>query len=474
MCGISGFIGKTNDAVDHVLPMLIELEGRGPHSAGVSVVQSGGHIEPQNRLGTATHLAERIDLTKFRGNAAIGHDRYATAGSLADAQPLKGEIDGQEIALCVNGDTVNICGMHVADYRRTGRRVVYRARSDTETLFRLVAESEGDDLVDRLEAAFQKVEGAWSLLALIGDGRIVAMRDPWGFRPLWIGQSEQGIAFASEDSALPSDFRAQREVAPGEMICVGTDLNVRSWIYRPAAKRLYRCAFEDVYFKKPGSRGVYGFRTACGAATADEMIRLGKVPAGLDGVVPVMDSGRDAGIALAFRLGLPVIFGINRTRLRMGARAFLGHSPYERLKLAAQKHAPNREALRGRSVLLVEDSIVRGDTLMQLIQMVREAGAAAVHVAVVSPRITGPCYYGIATPDRWKLIASSKSFDQTCQHIGADSLYHLSIEGFQANYHHLSIAGFRERLAARSDVCDACMTDDYPPFVPPSHTQLCR
>lgn len=473
MCGISGYIGAKDDAAEYVLGMQIELEGRGPHSSGIAVVQPDGGIKQQNRLGPASHLAQRINMAEFRGQAAIGHDRYATKGTLADAQPLWGEIDGQEIAIGVNGDTVSICDLSIAEYRQR-QNTVFRARSDTETLLHLVAQTPGPDLVVRLENAFQRVTGAWSLLALIGDGRIVAMRDPWGFRPLWVAENADSVAFASEDSAFPKDMSQRREVAPGEIICVGKDLHVQSWTYRSSADRLFCCSFEDVYFKKPGSFGVYSFRTACGRETADEMVRLNMVPRGLDGVVPVMDSGRDGGIAVATRLGLPVIFGINRTRLHMSARAFLGHSAHERLRLAAQKHAPNREALEGRSILLVEDSIVRGDTLKQLISMVREAGASAVHVAVVSPRIIGPCHYGIATPDRWKLIAATQKLDETRETIGADSLYHLSIAGFQRNYHHLSIAGFREHLTARRDVCDACMTNDYPPFVPPSHTASCR
>ncbi|MDD5109599.1 MAG: phosphoribosyltransferase family protein [Patescibacteria group bacterium] len=466
MCGIAGYAVRRGNAAAQVLRMQVELEGRGQHSAGVHALGPDGTIRYQNRLGPPSHLIQRVNCAGYPGCMAIGHNRYATAGTLADAQPLWGRINDRQISLAVNGDTVRIDGMTVAEYRRS-LRTVFRADSDTEVLLHLVAQMPGLDLVEMLQNAFRRVEGAWSLLALLNDGRMVAMRDPWGFRPLWMGRGKGCVAFASEDCALPREASRRCEVAPGEMIIVGPGLVVERRTYAPPAERLFRCSFEEVYFKSPGSRGVYRFRTACGKATAEEMMRADAVPACLDGVVPVLDSGRDGGNAVAYRLGLPVICGVNRTRLSKGFRAFQGHTEAARRKIAFGKHAPNREAIRGKRILLVEDSIVRGDTLIVLIAMLRAAGAREVHVAVVSPRITGPCYYGIATPKREKLIAANLDMEETRNKLGADSLFHLSVAGFQANYHLLSIAGFREHLTAGRDVCDACLTGDYPPFVLP-------
>ncbi|MDO8559486.1 MAG: hypothetical protein Q7S23_00405 [bacterium] len=469
MCGVAGYIGPTSDAAAAVLRMMIEIEGRGPHSAGLAAVTADG-LRHQNRLGSASHLAQRIPLDQFHGRAAIGHVRYATAGSLEDAQPLVGEIAGRRIAIAVNGDTVTIHGKPVNEYRKT-LQTVYRARSDTETLLHLIAQTPGDDLVERIQNAFCSVEGAWSMIALIDTNQLVAIRDPWAFRPLLLACGKEGFAIASEDCAFsPSWWSRVREIRPGELLCIGADLVPQSRQYRPVAERLYRCSFEDVYLKSPGSRGVFLFRTACGNVLAEEMLAAGGIPAGVSAVVAMLDSGRDAANAFAHRLGLPVMSGINRTRLGRDVRTFLGHSENDRLRLAAQKHLPNPEVLQGRDVLLVDDSIVRGDTLGVVIKMMKAAGCHAIHVAIASPRVTGACYYGIATPTTEQLIAAQATLEETCQRIGAASLRHLSIPGFQSCYAHLSIVGFRERLRPGRDVCDACMTGDYPPFVPPAHT----
>ena len=312
MCGVSGYIGPTPDAAAAVLRMMVEIEGRGPHSAGLAAVTAEG-LRHQNRLGSASHLAQRLPLDQFQGRAAAGHVRYATAGSLEDAQPLVGEIGGRRIAIAVNGDTVAIHGKSVDAYRRT-LQTVYRARSDTETLLHLVAQTPGNTLVERLQEAFRHVEGAWSLVALIDDTQLIAMRDPWGFRPLWLASADGGYAVASEDCAFSPDWTKVREIRPGEMVRIGPDLVPQAIQYRPVAPRLYCCSFERVYLMSPGSSGVFPFRTACGTMLAEEALAVGGVPAGVSAVVAMLDSGRDAANAFAHRLGLPVVSGINRTR----------------------------------------------------------------------------------------------------------------------------------------------------------------
>lgn len=465
MCGVAGYCGLKGDAVAEVLRMQIELEGRGPHSAGVAVWAPRKGIKGENRLGTASHLAQHIDPRQYRGRVAIGHNRYATRGSLADAQPLVGEINGTQIAIGINGQTVKIGNRDTEDYRKT-IKTVFRASSDSETMFHVVSQMPRDDLPNMLAHAMMAMHGAWSLVALIGDGRLVAMRDPWAFRPLWLGQNTNGYAIASEDCAFGEDITAVREIAPGEMLCINPNLELTSTSYRPAAERLYRCVFEDTYFKRETSHGVWTFRSACGLTTAEEMLERNLVPPNMDGVVPMLDSGRDHSSLFAHRLNLPILYGMNRTRLGRETRAFLGNSPNERLRLARQKHVPNPEVVNGKRVFLMEDSKVRGDTLIVCVKKLRHAGAREIHVVVASPPVINPCFYGIATPNHKRLIAAQLSPEEIRVKLGADSIYHLSIAGYQSNYHRLDIAGFRRNLRPRHDVCDACMTGDYPPFTP--------
>lgn len=471
MCGIAGYIGRagaTKDAAVRVAAILAEEQNRGQGSAGIAILEDG-NIEVITKRGSVESLKERYDLSAYPGGSAIGHIRYPTSGSSRfDMQPFCGEISGSWtwLALAVNGDTVNINGQPWAEYRRSLRGAVYRARSDSEVLLHHIAQADGSDVVKQMCRAFATVEGAWSIVALAADGRLWAMRDPWGFRPLFYGRNKDGVAFASEDSALLGYHRI-REVRPGQIVLVDNKLRITTRQYLPPQDRLYVCSFEWVYLKDTGCRGVYHFRTACGQAAARELKRndLAKRLKGSI-VVPVLDSGRDTAFAFAEALGLRVVGGINRSRLSHNLRAFMASSPDERVRLAALKHIPNPEALAGQRVTLVEDSILRSDTLGELIPRVRPY-VREINVVVASPRITGPCFYGIATPTREELIASSHSTEHIRRRIGADFLYYLSLEGYRSCYQHLSIAGYQEGLRPCRHACDACMSREYPPFVPP-------
>lgn len=469
MCGVAGFIGSRNDAVSQVISTLVEEQNRGMASSGVVVSTESGALRRRTRSGPVEELLKRLDLHELPGRAAIGHLRYFTSGDMEDAQPFRGWVADRQIALAVNGDTVNIRGLPWQQFVG-GLRVFRQAQSDTEALLQLVAQTDGDDLVDRLCRAFQEVEGAWSLVALTGDGRLVAMRDPWAFRPLLLGRTQHGYLVASETKALPLNLESVEPVLPGEIVCIGPDLKPKRWTYRAPAKRLYICSFEWTYFKDPGSPGVYNFRTECGQRLAQEVKEGGHAPSGIDGVVPMLDSGRDAANSFAHAMGLPVICGMNRSRLSKDVRAFLGSTTSERQLLVALKHIPNPEAVAGKNVYLLDDSIVRSDTITAAVSLLRSVGALRVHVVSASPPITGPCYYGIATPTRHELVAANRTVDAVCAYIGADSLHYLSLAGHRAAYRHLSIPGFLERLEPNRHLCDACMSGDYPPFVPPHHS----
>ena len=469
MCGIAGYKGRTGTATDAAVraaAIMAEEQNRGQGSAGLALLVDNG-IEVITKRGTLESLKERYQLRDHHCSTAIGHLRYPTSGSSRfDMQPFSGEIGGRWLALGINGDTVNINGLPWQDYRRQLRGAVYRARSDSEVLLHHVAQASGHDLVERMCAAFATVEGAWSLVAIADDGRMWAMRDPWGFRPLFYGSNDHGVAIASENSALLG-YHDIREVNPGEIVLVDDDLQLQRWQYLPPKQRLYVCAFESVYLKDPGCQGVYHFRTACGQRLAEEVRQSGSLETRFLNslVVPVLDSGRDAALAFASALGLRVAAGVNRSRLSHNLRAFMAESHDARVKLAELKHKPNPEVLDGEIVTLVEDSILRSDTLSELVPHVKRY-ARQVNVVVASPRITGPCFYGIATPTHDELIAAHHSNEEIRQRIGADFLYYLSLDGYRSCFRHLSIAGYLEGLKPCCHACDACMSGDYPPFVP--------
>ncbi|OHA52780.1 MAG: hypothetical protein A2991_00490 [Candidatus Terrybacteria bacterium RIFCSPLOWO2_01_FULL_58_14] len=471
VCGVAGFKGSDEKAALKVAAILAEEQNRGQGSAGIAIHLCGGgdEIDVITKRGTVQDLRMRYDLRDYPGKTAVGVNRYATSGSTRfDMPPLRGEIDGQWMAFGVNGDTVNIDGKPWQQYR-TSLEAVYHARSDTEVLLHLLAQTEGKDPVERMCRAFPRVEGAFSVVAVLGDGRMVLLRDRWGFRPLWIGRSEHGVAVASEDAALRG-YQDLREVLPGEIIVIETDLTIAAWQYCPPAERLHVCSFESVYLKKSGSRGVNRFRSACGEKLAAELIasRMAETISNHI-VVPVLDSGRDAALAFAYALGLRVVAGINRSRLSHEMRAFMAENHDARVAIAELKHVCDPEVLTGQDVILVEDSLLRGDTLSSIIPVVRRY-ARTVRVAIASPPVTGPCYYGIATPTRNELYASCHTIEETRRHIGADSLHYLSLAGYRSCFRHLSIAGYLEELTPDQHVCDACMSGNYPPFVPPRHS----
>jgi amidophosphoribosyltransferase len=386
----------------------------------------------------------------------MGHVRYSTAGDTvaANAQPILIECHRGQIALGHNGNLVNAALLR---HELEAAGSIFQSTSDTEVILHLYARSHRERLEDAIAASLSKVMGAFSLLFLTPDA-LVAARDPWGFRPLVIGRLEGATIICSETCALDLiDAEYVRDIEPGELVVVDRE-GLRS--FRPFPPEPARqCVFEHVYFARPDSqvfgRNVLASRLLLGRQLARE------APADADIVVPVPDSGMGAALGYSQESGLPFQWGLIRNHYV--GRTFIEPKQAIRSFGVKIKLNPVREILEGKRVILIDDSIVRGTTSRKIVGMVRAAGAAEVHVRVSSPPTTGPCYYGIDTPLKSELIASSHSVDEICRYIGADSLRYLSQEGL--------LAAVGDPDGARH--CSACFSGRYPVAVPkPEDWQL--
>ncbi|GAB4531061.1 MAG: amidophosphoribosyltransferase [Anaerolineales bacterium] len=379
------------------------------------------------------------------GHAAIGHTRYSTAGSsTADhAQPFRIETVHGPLALAHNGNLVNAAALR-ADLLARG--VPLTTHSDSEVMTVMLAGAPGADWMDRLAWCMPQWEGAYSLVLLTLDG-VYAARDPWGLRPLTIGQLPGGgHAVASETGALETvGCEAIREVQPGEIVA----LHRRALVVRqalPPAQPLALCTFEHIYFSRPDSlwdgRSVYQVRLQLGETLARECA----VDADL--VVPVPDSSIPAGIGYARASGLPLEMALVKNRYI--GRTFIQPAQEMRERGVEMKFNPLGGVLRGRRVVLIDDSIVRGTTSRRLVRLLRQAGAAEVHFRVTCPPIVAPCFMGVDMPTRGELIAASQSVDEICRFIGADSLCYLSLDGMM------------QAIGSATGYCNACFTGRYP------------
>jgi amidophosphoribosyltransferase len=382
--------------------------------------------------------------------------RYSTTGEtiLRNVQPLFSELDAGGFAVGHNGNLTNGLTLR-RQLVRDG--AICQSTSDTEVILHLYARSHRERLEDAIAASLSKVMGAFSLLFLTPDA-LVAARDPWGFRPLVIGRLEGATIICSETCALDLiDAEYVRDIEPGELVVVDRE-GLRS--FRPFPPEPARqCVFEHVYFARPDSqvfgRNVLASRLLLGRQLARE------APADADIVVPVPDSGMGAALGYSQESGLPFQWGLIRNHYV--GRTFIEPKQAIRSFGVKIKLNPVREILEGKRVILIDDSIVRGTTSRKIVGMVRAAGAAEVHVRVSSPPTTGPCYYGIDTPLKSELIASSHSVDEICRYIGADSLRYLSQEGL--------LAAVGDPDGTRH--CSACFSGRYPVAVPkPEDWQL--
>ena len=388
-------------------------------------------------------------LARLPGSRAIGHNRYATTGGdgLRNVQPLFAEFEGGGFAVAHNGNLTNALTLQ-RNLQRKG--AIFQSTSDTETILHLVATSHQVHLVDKLVTALQQVEGAYSLVA-ISEKKLIGCRDPRGVRPLVLGRLGAAYILASETCALDiigADY--ERDVQPGEMVIITDDGLESRFPFETTPSKF--CIFEYVYFSRPdssiGAESVYAVRKNIGRELASE------APTDADIVVPVPDSGTTAAIGYAERAGLPFELGIIRNHYV--GRTFIQPSDEIRHMGVKLKHNSNRQVLANKKVVLVDDSIVRGTTSKKIVQMVRDAGAAEVHMRIASPPTTHACFYGVDTPERANLLASYMSEDEIAEYIAVDSLKYLTIDGLYR------AIGETKRNGDLPQYCDACFTGSYP------------
>lgn len=437
---------------------LYAQQHRGQEGAGVVSVHRNGNDEPHfavhKGLGLVADVFSDFDFTQLPGSVAIGHVRYTTAGGnkLANVQPFVADISLGLTAVAHNGNLIN-----ADELRREliSNGSIFATTSDTETILHLLAHGDkSQPLVETVISALQRLQGAFSLLLLFED-KLIVVRDRHGLRPLAIGELNGAKVFASETCAFDLIGATYlRDVAPGELIEVNRDGTMRS-LFPFGFAREAPCIFEFVYFARPDSnvfgKNVYRLRKNMGA----ELARENKVTADLVTAVP--DSGTAAAIGYAEASGIPFEMGLVRNHYV--GRTFIEPKQSIRDFGVKIKLNPNPELLKGKSIVVVDDSIVRGTTSRKLVTMLRQAGAREIHMRISSPPTTDPCYYGIDTPDKSELIASKHSVDEIARYIGVDSLAYLSLEGL-----------YRAVDSTPGKFCDACFSGKYPAGKPTAIT----
>ncbi|MFV2001853.1 MAG: amidophosphoribosyltransferase [Paracoccaceae bacterium] len=452
-CGVFGVIGVA-EAANFVALGLHALQHRGQEAGGIVSYDPDAGFNSARRFGYVRDNFTKASLMEtLPGALAIGHVRYSTAGSkghtqIRDVQPFFGEFSMGGAAIAHNGNITNALALRRELIERGS---IFQSASDSECIIHLMARSLQQNIPERMKDALRRVEGAFSIVAMTGS-KLIGVRDPLGVRPLVLGQLGDGWVLSSETCALDiigADF--VREIAPGEMVVI-TDQGVQtSQPFAPLASRF--CIFEHVYFSRPdsilGGQSVYTTRRQIGVELARE------APVEADLVCPVPDSGTPAAIGYSQQCGIPYAMGIVRNQY-MG-RTFIEPSEQIRNMGVRLKLNVNRALIRGKRVILVDDSIVRGTTTMKIKQMILDAGATAVHFRIASPPTAWPCFYGVDTPERDNLLAANMTEDEMRAHLGVDSLRFISLDGL---YRAVGEADGRD--AASPQYCDACFSGEYP------------
>ncbi len=450
-CGIFGVIGARDAAAMTALG-LHALQHRGQEAVGINSFDvSNGEFYVRRGIG---HVAQVFSseglLGELPGAMASGHVRYSTTGGsdLRNVQPLFADLASGGFSIAHNG---NISNAMTLKRELVQKGAIFQSTSDTEVIIHLVATSRYRSLLDRFVDALRMVEGAYSLICMTAEG-MIACRDPLGIRPLVMGRIGDGIVFASESVALDvigAEFI--RSVEPGELVQVDHRGTISS--HRPfAAVNARPCIFEHVYFSRPDSvmdgKSVYEVRKQIGVELAKE------AAAEADLVIPVPDSGVPAAIGYAQQSGIPFELGIIRSHYV--GRTFIQPSDGARHADVKRKHNANRALVEGKRIILIDDSIVRGTTSLKIVQMMRDAGAAEVHMRIASPPTEHSCFYGVDTPERSKLLAARMDVQAMAEFIQADSLAFVSIDGLYR------AVGETQRNQARPQFCDACFSGEYP------------
>jgi amidophosphoribosyltransferase len=453
-CGIFGIFGHL-EASNLTYLGLYSLQHRGQESAGI--VSSDGSILYSHRgTGLVSEVFTRKIIDRIPGDRAIGHVRYSTAGAshIKNAQPFVVEYARGNLAVAHNGNLTNASRIR-DELEAYGS--IFQSTMDTEVIIHLIAQSRERSLADRVVAALQQVQGAYSLLFL-NEEELIAVRDPNGFRPLALGKLDDAYVVASETCAFDLIGATYlREVEPGEVLVIN-ERGLES--IRPFEKTTNSlCVFEFIYFARPDSvvfdRSVYSVRLELGRQLAREH------PVEADVVVPIPDSGFPATIGYAMESGIPLELGLIRNHYV--GRTFIEPEQSIRHFGVKIKLNPVKDVIKGKRVIIVDDSIVRATTGRKIVKMIQNAGADEVHARISSPPITDPCFYGIDTPLRKELIAASHKVDDICTYLTTDSLGYLSEEGL------------RECVGENHQTfCYACFTGNYPVPIPayPEETQM--
>ena len=430
------------DVPSSLFSMLFALQHRGQESAG-HVWYEGNVHRADRHLGMVAAASERWLSGEVECSCGIGHVRYSTAGGggIKNAQPLSVECSKGNVALADNGNISNSTVLRAA---LTQEGAIFQSTSDSELILHLISRSKERGIEAILRDALAPLEGSYSLCMMWGDA-LVAVRDPWGFRPLHIAEKDGVRYIASETCALHALGPLQeREILPGEVVIIDAE-GERSF-FLPPAPRKARCVFELIYFARPDSRvfgeSVHAARERFGAALA----KADDVHADL--VVPVPDSGNLAALGYARQAGIPFEFGI--TRNHYAGRSFILPTRAEREFAVRMKLHPVPEIVGGKRIVLVDDSLVRGTTSRLIVGLLKEAGAKEVHLRLSAPELRAPCVYGIDIPNRSELISNRLTPDQIAEHIGADSVRFLPVS-------HL-----RAELKEPSEYCYACFDENYP------------
>ncbi len=447
-CGVFGIYGH-EEAAALVALGLHALQHRGQEAAGI-VSHDGRHFHSHKAMGkVGDNFSTQDVINALKGDAALGHNRYATTGGtvLRNVQPIFADLANGGLAVAHNGNLTNAATLRKQLVQEGS---IFQSTMDTEVIIHLVANSKKTKVVDCIVDAMSKIKGAYSLVSLTSK-KMIGMRDPYGVRPLVLGRLEDAYILASETCALDiigAEF--VRDIEPGEVVVIDEDgLNSYSPFNNPSRRF---CIFEHIYFARPDSvleeRSVYDVRKDIGRQLALEN------PVDADAVIPVPDSGTPAAIGYAEQSGMPFELGIIRNHYV--GRTFIEPTDQIRHLGVKLKHNANQALIKGKRVVLVDDSIVRGTTSTKIVQMMRDAGATEVHMRIASPPTSYSCFYGVDTPTRQKLLAAQYSIDEMCKFIGADSLSFISLDGLY------KAMGEDGRNNDQPQYCDACFTGDYP------------
>ncbi len=446
-CGIFGIFAPGEEASRLTYFGLHALQHRGQESAGIAV-SDGRRIRVHKEMGLVPQVFDDETLSSLIGHVAVGHTRYSTTGSTerCNAQPVEKIYSGGTFAVAHNGNLINTKSLRD---EMLSREVLFDTTSDTEVIANLIAEFDGHDLTEAIAKTMSLIRGAYSVVVM-DPRRLYAFRDPYGIRPISIGKLGENYVIASETCGLDIvGATFLRDVAPGELVTVDEEGLHSKQALPPEKPSL--CIFEFIYFARPDSqlygRTLYHARKHMGMSLAKES------PADADLVIGVPDSGTSAAIGFAETSGIP--FGEGLIKNRYVGRTFIEPTQRIRQQGIRLKLNPLRESIEGKRLVVVDDSIVRGNTSKKIVAVLKEAGAKEVHMRITSPPIKWPCFYGIDTDTREQLIASAKTVDEVGEFIGVDSLRYLSFEG---------LVGSTNR--SYGEFCLACFDGEYPLPIP--------